>query len=46
MAKTQKNSSEKEAKRLLEEKFGNMPMDSKNRLHVIADLNESIYKRS
>jgi len=45
MAKTQRNSSEKEAKRLLEEKFGNMPMDSKSRLHVIADNIENALKQ-
>lgn len=45
MAKIQKNSREKEAKRLLEEKLGNMPLDSKSRLHVITDNIENALKQ-
>ena len=44
MAKTQNNSAEKEAKRLLEEKIASMPLDSESRLHVISDNMESALK--
>lgn len=45
MAKTQKNSAVKEAKRLLEEKIANLPLDSKSRLHIISDKIEEALKQ-
>lgn len=45
MVKTHKNSAEKEAKRLLEEKIANMPLDSESRLHVISDNMENALKQ-
>ena len=45
MAKTNKNSATKEAKRLLEDKLGSMPIDSDNRLHVISNNMEDALKQ-
>lgn len=45
MVKTQKNSAIKEAKRLLEDKLGNMPIDSESRLRVISDNIENALKQ-
>ncbi len=45
MAKIQKNSATKEAKRLLEDKLGSMPIDSENRLHVISNNMENALRQ-
>lgn len=45
MAKIQKNSATNEAKRLLEDKLGRMPIDSESRLHVISNNMENALKQ-
>lgn len=45
MAKKHNNSAAKEAKRLLEDKLGSMPIDSESRLHVISDKMENALKQ-